>query len=182
MASSLMAVLSAILLAVFAIVSWLSQLVGLPGNWMLVVAVALYAWIVPSDGRADIGWQIVIVLVVLAVIGEIVEFVAAASGVTKAGGSRRGAVLALVGSIVGGILGLGIGLPIPVIGSLLAAVVFGGLGALAGAMLGESWKGRDFDSSLQIGKAAFVGRVLGTVGKLIVGSVMLVLTLASLVV
>jgi uncharacterized protein YqgC (DUF456 family) len=177
-----MSILSALLLAVFAIVSWLSQLVGLPGNWMLVVAVALYAWIAPSEGRADIGWQTVAVLIVLAIVGEIVEFIAAASGVTKAGGSRRGALLALVGSIIGGIVGLGIGLPVPVVGSLLAALVFGGLGALAGAMLGESWKGRDFDASLEVGKAAFVGRVLGTVGKLIVGSVMLVVTLVSLVV
>ncbi len=140
-AEGLMSIVSALLLAVVAIVSWLSQLVGLPGNWMLVVAAALYAWLTPGDGRAAIGWHTVVVLIVLAVVGEIVEFVAAASGVTKAGGSRRGAVLALAGSIVGGFVGLAIGLPIPVVGSLAAAVVFGGLGALAGAMLGESWKG-----------------------------------------
>ena len=34
--------------------------------------------------------------------------------------------------------------------------------AMIGAFLGESWKGRDFDASLEVGKAAFVGRLLGS--------------------
>ncbi len=177
-----MNVLAAILLAVVVAVGWLSQLVGLPGNWIIVAAAAGYAWLMPSDGRLDLGWETVIALVALAVIGEIVEFVAGALGVTKAGGSRRGAVLALVGSVIGGIVGVFVGVPIPVIGSLAAALIFGGVGALVGAFVGESWKGRDFATSLTIGHAAFVGRILGTVGKLIVGSVMVVVTIVALVV
>ena len=86
-------------------------------------------------------------------------------------------MLALVGSLVGGVVGMVVGVPIPIIGSLAAAPIFGGLGAMVGAMLGESWLGRDFESSLEIGKAAFVGRMLGTLGKLIVGSVMVVVVL-----
>ena len=78
-------------------------------------------------------------------------------------------------------MGAFVGLPIPIVGSLLAAVVFGGLGALVGAMAGESWKGRDFETSLEIGKAAFVGRLLGTAAKLIVASIMVVVTLIALV-
>jgi uncharacterized protein YqgC (DUF456 family) len=177
-----MNILAGILLAIVAAVGWLSQLVGLPGNWIIVVAAAAYAWWMPSDGRLALHWETVIVLVVLALLGEILEFATSALGVTKAGGSRRGAVLALVGSLVGGIVGLFVGVPIPVIGSLAAALIFGGLGALVGAMVGESWKGRDFDTSLQIGQAAFIGRILGTLGKLIVGSVMVAVTLAALVV
>ena len=173
-------VLAAIMLAIVAVVGWLSQLVGLPGNWVIVVAAAVYAWLLPSDGRLALGWDTVMVLVVLGVIGEIIESVAGALGVSKAGGSRRSAMLALFGSIIGGVVGLFIGVPIPVVGSLAAAVLFAGLGALVGALVGESSAGRDLGSSLAVGRAAFVGRVLGTAGKLIVGSVMVVVTIVAL--
>ncbi len=176
-----MEILSAIALCVVAVLGWLTQLVGLPGNWIVVVAAALYAAWFPGDERLALSWNTVAALFVLAVLGEVIEFVAGAMGVTKAGGSRRGALLALICSLVGGVIGLGVGVPIPVVGSLAAAILFGGLGALVGAFIGESWKGRDFDTSLQIGRAAFVGRVLGTLGKLIAGAVMLVVLLAALV-
>ena len=176
-----MSILAAVLFTVVLVASWIAQLIGLPGNWLIVAAAALYAWLVPADAWASIGWRAVSVLLVLAILGEIVEFVAGAMGVSTAGGSRRGALLAIVGSLVGGVLGLFVGLPIPVVGSLVSAVVFGGLGALAGAVLGETWKGRDFDTSLEIGKAAFVGRMLGTVAKLVVCTLMVVVGLGALV-
>ncbi|REK19118.1 MAG: DUF456 domain-containing protein [Planctomycetota bacterium] len=177
-----MTILAAILLVVFVVVSWGSQFVGLPGTWMIVGAAALYAWLVPPESYLAITWATVAVLAVLAVVGEVLEFVAGAAGVSTAGGSRRGAVLAILGSIVGGIIGMFVGLPVPVIGSVLAAVLFGGLGALAGAVVGETWKGRDLDTSLVIGKAAFVGRLLGTVAKVIVCTLMTVVTIGAVVI
>jgi len=175
-----MSILAIILLALVLAVSWLAQLVGLPGNWLIVIAVAIYAWALPTDAGAAIGWNVVIALVVLALLAEAAELAAAALGVSKAGGSRRGALLAILGSIVGGVVGAIVGLPIPLVGSLVAAVVFGGVGALAGAMAGESWKGRDFDSSLEIGKGAFVGRVLGTAAKMVAASIMVIVALFAL--
>ncbi len=175
-----MGILAAILFVVVLVASWLAQLVGLPGNWAIVTVAALYAWLLPGEHLTAIGWRAVGILLALAVLGEIVEFAAGAVGVSTAGGSRRGAVLAIAGSLVGGIVGLFIGLPIPVIGSLVSAVLFGGLGALAGAVLGETWKGRDFDASLEIGKAAFLGRLLGTVAKMVVCTLMVVVALGAL--
>jgi uncharacterized protein len=176
-----MDVLAAILLALALVAGWFLQLVGLPGNWLIVAAVALYAWLVGPDASTAMGWPTVIAILVLAVIGEVMEFAAGALGVTTAGGSRRGALLAIVGSIVGGIVGLFVGLPIPLVGQLAAAIVFGGVGALVGAIVGETWKGRDFDASLEIGKAAFIGRLLGTAAKMIVCSLMVVVALAAVV-
>jgi uncharacterized protein YqgC (DUF456 family) len=173
--------LAAFVLALVVILGWFLQLVGLAGNWLIVAAVILYAWLFPSDSVTAIGNETIVALVALAVAGELLEFVAGAAGVAKVGGSRRSVVLALVGSLVGGIVGVVVGLPIPLVGSLVAAIVFGGAGAMAGAFLGESWKGRDFDTSLEVGKAAFIGRVLGTVAKMVVSSIMVVLTLAALV-
>jgi uncharacterized protein YqgC (DUF456 family) len=175
-----MGILAAIVFVVVLVGAWLVQLVGLPGNWAIVIIAALYAWLLPGEHATAIGWRAVGILLALAVLGEIVEFAAGAMGVSTAGGSRRGAVLAIAGSLVGGIVGLFVGLPIPVVGSLVSAVLFGGLGALVGAMLGETWKGRDFDASLEIGKAAFLGRLLGTVAKMVICTLMVVVALGAL--
>ena len=169
----------AVLLVVGSLVCWVLNLIGLPGNWFAVGLCALYAPFGPSVGRPDMGWTVVIVLAVLALVGEIVELLTAAVGTKQAGGSKRGAVLSLVGSVVGGIVGMFVGVPIPVVGPLIGAVLFAGAGALAGAVLGEQWKGRPMDESLRIGNAAFWGRLLGTLGKTLLGAVMVALTLAA---
>ena len=176
-----MSILYAILLLTILLLLWLLTVVGMPGNWLMVAAVALYAWLVPHDAAASFGWGVVLTLAVLAGLGELLEAVAGALGVAKAGGSRRGAVLALLGSLAGGLLGMAVGLPIPLVGSLVAAVLFAGIGALLGAMVGEQWKGRDLDESWAVGKGAFWGRLLGTLGKVLVGSIMIVVVAAALV-
>ena len=81
-----------------------------------------------------------------------------------------------MGSLLGGIAGIFI--PVPVVGSIVCA----GLGALVGAVIGEQWKGRDLDQSLSIGHAAFWGRLIGTLGKVLVGCVMIVLILVGLII
>jgi uncharacterized protein YqgC (DUF456 family) len=146
---------------------------------LAILLVGVYAYFMPAERRVDIGWGVIIGLLVMAVLGEVIEFLAAALGATKAGGSKRGAVLALIGSLLGGVMGLFIPIPPPVIGSMIGALLFASLGALGGAMLGEQWKGRDFDESLRVGHAAFWGRLLGTLGKVLVGCVMLVLVVAA---
>ena len=52
----------------------------------------------------------------------------------------------------------------------------------AGAMLGEWWKGSDWDTTWQIGQAAFWGRLFGTLGKITLGSAILVIVLAALLI
>ncbi len=177
-----MQILAALVLVVAVFIGWFAQLVGLAGNWLIVAAAAAYAWLMPSEGRAGIDGTTVLALALLATAGEVAELAAGAMGVAKVGGSRRGVVLAVFGSIVGSIVGLFVGIPIPLVGSLVAAVFFGGAGALVGAVVGEIWKGRDFDSSIEVGMAAFVGRMLGTLAKLVVGTIMAVVTLAALVI
>src|ERR1700674_2962768 len=108
-----MSFLGAALLCMAVAIGWLAQLIGLPGNWVIVGCATLYAWLIPADAPLAIGWQVVIALALLAVLRELAELLAAAMGVAKVGGSRRSAVLTLLGSIVGGIVGIFVGLPIP---------------------------------------------------------------------
>ncbi|MBN2580301.1 MAG: DUF456 domain-containing protein [Pirellulales bacterium] len=172
----------AFLLVLIVLFGWLLTLVGLPGNWLMVAAVIVYALLIPQQSPAGLGWGVVAALVVLAALGELLEFLAGALGAAKAGGSRRGAVLALAGSMVGGIVGLFVGLPIPLVGSLLGAVLLAGAGAFIGAVVGEQWKGRSLDDSCRIGRAAFWGRLLGTAAKTAVGAAMVVTTIVALLV
>ena len=71
----------------------------------------------------------------LAVLGEVLEFVLGTAGSRHAGGSQRGAALAIDGSLVGGIAGTA--LPVPIMGTLIGAC----LGAFAGSLLGDLWAG-----------------------------------------
>jgi uncharacterized protein YqgC (DUF456 family) len=155
--------------------------VGLPGNWVIVLAAALYAVVVDGDSRLALSWYGVGTVVLLAIVGELAELLAGALGVARAGGSRRAMALGLIGSVLGGIGGMIIGLPIPLIGSLIAGVLGACLGAFAGAVLGERWRGRDLDQSLPVAQAAFWGRMLGTVSKLTVSLMMALVLLVALV-
>lgn len=175
-----MTVIFTLLLIVVLLACWLLTLLGLPGNWLMVVVTSIYAYLVPTQSPTALGWRTVVAILVLAVLGEIIERLAGAIGVGKTGGSRRGAVLALAGSIVGGILGVFVGVPVPLIGSVVAAVFFAGLGAMAGAVLGEMWSGKRLDTSWRIGKAAFWGRLAGTLGKMLIGVAIIVVIMAAL--
>jgi hypothetical protein len=176
------AVAMATLLVALVVVAWATNLFALPGNWIAVALLALYVWFGPGDGRAAIGVTVLVIAFVLALIGELVEFMASAVGAQRAGASRRSTIFAVLGSMLGAIAGAAIGLPIPVIGSVLAAILFGGLGATAGAIYGEATDGRPWRESMSIGHAAFWGRTFGTLGKVTVGLAIVVLTLASVVV
>ncbi len=159
------------------LVFWLLNLLGLPGNWLIVTATVLYAWLIPDNGSGTWRWVAVAAVVGLAVAGELLELLASAAGVKKAGGSRRGAILALFGSLVGAVTGMFVGIPIPIVGSIVAALLFAGMGATAGAMVGEYWKGRSLDHSWTVGQAAFWGRILGTLAKVAIGAFMVVVAI-----
>jgi uncharacterized protein len=154
--------------------AWLTNLVTLPGNWIILGFAALFAWLLPEEASGRGGdWPTVLVLLGLASVGEVIEFMAGAAGAAKQGASRRAVALSIAGAMFGSLAGLAIGAPIPILGSLIAAVLGGAAGAFAGAYLGEAWKGREESDRIAVGRGAFVGRLWGTAGKLAVGAVML---------
>jgi uncharacterized protein len=170
-----MVYLWATLLLLANLVAWISTLFLLPGNWVIVLLSALYAWLLHDGPGPHLSWTVVGVVFGLAVLGEIVEFAAGAAGAAKRGGSRRGMLLAVVGTLAGSLIGAGLGVPIPVIGSVIGALVGGTLGAFLGAYLGETWVGRSHADRMHISRAAMIGRLLGTTGKLVIGILMVVI-------
>lgn len=168
------------LLILLLIAAWMTNLFGLPGNWIMVGLIGLWAWWRPDDSPFDVSWWSWAGMVALAGLGELFEFLASVLGAKRVGGSRRAAVLSVVGSILGGLMGAVVGLPIPLVGWLVGSVLFACVGAFVGALIGERWYGSDLDSSVNVGAAAFVGRLLGTIGKLAMGAGILVTGVLSL--
>ncbi|MBS0260936.1 MAG: DUF456 family protein [Planctomycetes bacterium] len=155
-----------------------SNLITLPGNWFIVLTSVIFALVVKHPTATGLNWWVVGVVAGLAVLGEVLEFAAGAAGAAKSGGSKRGMFISMLGAMAGSLGGafLGTWIPIPVVGNLIGAVVGGAAGAFGGAYLGESWKGQGEEERLTISKAAMIGRVLGTVGKLGIGVIMVVVT------
>lgn len=174
---------TAILLLIIAITAgWVLTLLGLPGNWLMVAAAGLYAWLAPATGIAIIEATTVLAMAALAAVGELAEFGAGVWGARRAGGSRRAAVFSLIGSMLGAVGGATLGLPIPILGPPLAAVLGGATGALAGAAVAEHTRGESSSQSLKVGKAAFVGRLLGTGAKTLTATVLAALATVALIV
>lgn len=173
--------ITAIVLLVTAVaVCWVLTLMGLPGNWMMVVGAGLYTWLAPATGVTHIAWSTIVVMAVLAGVGELAELAAGVVGARRAGGSRRAAVFALIGSLVGAVAGAMLGLPIPLFGPPIAALLGGASGALLGAGFAEHTLGEDSRQSFRVGKAAFVGRLLGTGAKTLVATLLAVLAIVAL--
>jgi len=139
------------------------NLLGLPGLWVMVVSALGYAWL--TDWRY-LGWPGLVALLVLALVAELVEFLAGSAGAKKAGGSKRG----MIGGIVGGLLGaifLSV-IPIPGVAQLVGAIIGTFLGVVAVELL---WVGKQVDHSVQIG--------VGTVLKTLIGVIMFFVALVT---
>lgn len=158
---------------------WVLTLFTLPGNWVMVAAAAVFAGAMPVDAGFGVSWWTVAGLTLLALLGEGFELLASALGVKQAGGSRRGAVLAMAGSLVGAIGGGMIGLPVPVVGPIVMLLIGAALGSLGGALLGEWWKGRTWPEQWQVGKAAFWARLIGSVVKIVLATLIFALGAAA---
>lgn len=163
-------------------VSWIANLFGLPGNWIMVAVCLIWFLCVSHETRWGIELPFLILFVALAGIGELIEFGASVLGTRKAGGSRKAATYSVVGSIIGGIIGGIFGLPIaiPMVGMVVGSVLFACAGAMIGATLGERSHGSEMKKSVQVGGAAFAGRFVGTVGKIALGSAILVIAVATM--
>ena len=148
------------------VVGLLLNLVGLFGNWVIFGAVAA-AWAL--TGFQHFGVWSMLMLLLLAVLGEILEMLAAGYGAARFGGGRGAGMASLAGCIAGALLGT----PwFPLVGTLAGAI----LGAFTGALLFEFLIGqKTATASLRTGMGAALGRIGGTAAKLAVGFVMLVL-------
>ena len=139
-------------------------LFGLPGNWLMVLSTALLAWW-KWDERVFSGWTL-IVIAVLALVGELMEFSAGMVGARKAGASWSASIAGVFGAILGAAVGT-LAFPVPVLGTILGACV--GVGLAVWAV--EISRGEPLEPSLQRGVGAGIGEFLGLLSKFVMGVV-----------
>lgn len=144
----------------------LLDLLGLFGNWIILGAIAL-AWVL--TGFEHFGGWCLLLLLALAALGEVLEAVAAGYGAARFGGGKGSVVAALVGCLVGAVVGT----PwVPIVGTLIGAC----LGAFAAAVGYEYlFAEKGSRQALWTGLGAALGKVAGLFAKLAVGFAMLVL-------
>jgi hypothetical protein len=161
-----------VLLALYILISLaglISLIFGLPGTFIILGASVLYGW---YGGFSEITVRVIIILVVLALAGELIEFLLGILGSKKYESSNR----AIVGSIIFGIIGAVMGAPFFFgIGAVIGAFA----GAFAGAILMELSQGKKMDEAIKSGWGAFLGRVAGTISKGAVGIAMIAITVLA---
>jgi len=147
----------------------ISLIFGLPGNFVILGASILFGW---YGGFQEITVKIIIILIVLALAGELIEFLLGILGSKKYESSNR----AIVGSIIFGIIGAVLGAPFFFgIGVVVGAFA----GAFAGAIIVELSQGKKMDEAVKSGWGAFIGRVAGTISKGAIGIAMIAITVVA---
>jgi uncharacterized protein YqgC (DUF456 family) len=160
-----------VLLALVLVTGLVLNLFGLPGNWLMLLAVVAYTWV--TGWQRYVHWASLVVLLAIAVAGEVVEFIAAGAGAKKAGGTVWGVIGGLLGGLIGGLFLTGL-VPIPILGTLVGLIA----GTFLGAMGAELLLGRgEVRPSAVIAVGAAKGRFYGTILKLAFGVVILVVGL-----
>ena len=155
---------------------------GAPGNWIMLGVSVFYSWLMPNESPYDFGIFVILIVLIFAIIGEILEFFTGAISTKKAGGTKRGMWFSVIGSIIGSFAGIFVGIPIPIIGSLIAALLFSGVGALLGAYYGENIEGKNSQEAWKVGISSFTGRILGSLFKIICGFIALICISVAMVV
>lgn len=135
---------------------------ALPGTLFVLAGIVLGAWI---DDFSRVGWGIVTVVGVLAVLAWVLDYVAGLLGARKAGASRQ----ALIGAALGTVAGIFMGL----IGVLFMPLV--------GAALGEYLARRDHENAVKVGVATWLGIMAGLVAKVVIAFMMIGLFVAALI-
>lgn len=143
---------------------WLASVpFALPGNWLIVITTAMFAWWRADDEIFSI--YTLIIIAVLAAAGEIIELFSGAGGAKRAGAHLPGSLGAIIGALTGAVLGTFL-IPIPLLGTLLGSCV----GAAIGACVFESISGRKPQDFFRLGFGAGFGQFLGATTKIIIGS------------
>ena len=135
---------------------------ALPGTLFVLAGIVLGAWI---DDFTRVGWGVVGVVTVLAVLAWVLDYVAGLLGARKAGASRQAIIGAALGTVAGIFMGL--------VGVLFMPLV--------GAAVGEYLARKDERNAVKVGVATWLGIMAGLVAKVVLAFMMIGLFVAALI-
>ena len=140
--------------------------IGLPGLWIMIGVVAVGAVM------KEIGLAIVLITLLIATVAEIIEFFVVKRLTKQYGGSQK----AFWGAIAGGTIGVIVGVPIPILGSIIAGLI----GSFVGAALVTYSETKEMRAAHRVGWGAVIGRALSAVTKTAAGLTILIIAAAAL--
>ncbi|PCJ52714.1 MAG: hypothetical protein COA73_16070 [Candidatus Hydrogenedentota bacterium] len=148
------------------LIGLLLDMVGLFGNWIILGAVGFAAALTGFD---HFGGYTLLILLGLAILGEILEAGAAGAGAAQFGGSKGSMLWAIIGCILGAILFTPL-IPIPIVGTIIGACI----GSFAGATLYEFLQAKkQLHTAAWVGMGAAMGKVAGMFAKTLIGVIMI---------
>lgn len=140
-----------------------SVLPFIPGSPLILLGAFIYAW---YTDFLVVTWGTLVILLLLTVLSQILDYLASILGAKKFGASRWG----MSGAFLGGIIGL-------FSGGILGILI----GPFIGALLLESLHGQDLPASLKIGLGTLVGFLGGAIGKIIIALTMIGIFLVKII-
>lgn len=143
---------------------------GLPGTVVIVIDVIVYSWI---NGFDQIGLTIIVLLIIMAVIAESLDFALGAATPGRFGISKQNVIAAAMGGIAG---------------IALLTPLMMGLGTITGMFLGgacgslgvDYFNERRFKPALRTGHKAFLGRIFSVFIKGLLAIIMTIIVLSAI--
>ncbi len=166
-----MEILATIILILASIIGVILTIFAAFGNLVILGGIGLYALM---TNFAVINYKILIVITIIYLFGELLEYIAVTFGAKKLGASNK----AIVGAIIGGILGAVFGAGFAGIGAFFGAF----LGVFLGAFIIELIFEKDFKQSVKSGLGGVLGRLGAMVGKLAIALVMISICVYKIIV
>jgi uncharacterized protein YqgC (DUF456 family) len=143
--------------------SIVSNFLSIPGNFVVFLNTLLYGI---ATNFENMTFSFLLLIFILAVAIELLEYLIIAFGARKHGASKLGVVVAIIGGIGGSISGF-------FFSPVLGAIVGGLIGFITGTMTIELLRGKHIREALQATMGALLGRVGGLSVK-VIGTITLV--------
>ncbi len=144
-----MEILAILLIIIFTTLSAVTIWLNLPGSFIMLLFIFLWAWI---EGFVLISLNEILIIFGIMIILEVMEFVLAGVAARYGGAEKRSAILAVIGGLVGTII----------LGSMffIVGAIFG---LFIGSYLGAYWGEKQAGKSAREARKASMGALLGSV-------------------
>ena len=140
------------------VVGIILTLIGLPGNFLILLAAVVYGW---QENFSQLTYPWLLILTGMWLSGELLEFFIGVRGAKRAQASSWATIAAAIGSIAGGLVGSGI---LPIIGTIIGAV----LGGFVASYCAEYIYTSDKLKARQVAEGVVKGQLLGMLIKVAV--------------
>jgi len=170
MVSTVLGITGWVVLGLVFLTALVLDVLGLFGNWVILLGITAAGLVTKFE---LFPWWVLIILLILAVVGEVLEALSGWLGARHLGGSS----VTFWPPLVGGLVGAGLGTMVfPIFGLVVGAFA----GCFLGVFLYENQKHRrDVQASARAGLGATLGRLGGAAAKVCIGVVMIALFLFS---